>query len=29
MYPPPRLEPIKTWHGLNKNQDAAKKHDEQ
>jgi hypothetical protein len=25
---PPRLEPIKVWHGLNKNQGVTKEHDE-
>jgi len=28
MYPLPRLEPRKAWHGLNKNQGAAREHDE-
>jgi hypothetical protein len=26
---PPRLEPRKTWHGLNKNQGVVGEHDEQ
>jgi hypothetical protein len=26
---PPKLESGKTWHGLNRNQGAVKKHDEQ
>jgi len=29
MYPPPILELGKTWHGLSKNQGAAREHDEQ
>jgi len=29
MYSPPRRELRKMWHGLNKNQGAAGKHDEQ
>jgi hypothetical protein len=28
MYPPPRFN-LGAWHGLNKNQGAAKEHDEQ
>jgi hypothetical protein len=27
--PPPRLEPGKAWHGLNRNQGVVRKHDEQ
>jgi hypothetical protein len=27
--PPPRLEPKKVWHGLNKNQGVVGEHDEQ
>jgi hypothetical protein len=29
MYPPPKLEPRKAWHGLSKNQGVAREHDEQ
>jgi len=29
MYPPPRPEPGKAWHGLSRNQGAVGEHDEQ
>jgi len=28
MYPPPRPDPGKAWHGLSRNQGAVRKHDE-
>jgi hypothetical protein len=28
IYPPPRPEPGKAWHGLSRNQGVARKHDE-
>ncbi len=29
MYPPPKPEPGKTWHGLSRNQGDVGEHDEQ